>query len=117
MKPIIVVMLVSLTACTTDRSIRREPTQPIPPQVEVDPCVLLTFPDAVGYEYRFGPGCDRRIRGDVNGDGVVNSADIILVLTAWGNGDWSGCCHAYDTNDDQVVNVLDLLRVLKDWNS
>ena len=49
--------------------------------------------------------------GDVNGDGVVNLEDLLLVLGAWGP------CPACpeDINGDGVVNVLDLLIVLGNW--
>lgn len=48
---------------------------------------------------------------DVNGDGVVNFADILLVLGAWGP--CAGCPE--DVNGDGVVNFTDLLLILGAW--
>ena len=51
------------------------------------------------------------IPGDVNGDGIVNIADLVEVLLNWGP-----CqdCPA-DLNGDDVVDVLDLVEVLLNW--
>jgi hypothetical protein len=48
---------------------------------------------------------------DINGDGVVDVLDLLLVLTAWGS--CPGCPE--DVNGDGVVDVLDLLAVLTAW--
>jgi hypothetical protein len=48
---------------------------------------------------------------DVNGDGMVDVLDMLLVLAAWGAG--SG---PEDVNGDGIVNVLDLLEVLGNWS-
>jgi hypothetical protein len=50
------------------------------------------------------------VEGDVNGDGVVDVLDLLLVLAAWGN--TSG---PEDINGDGVVDVLDLLALLAAW--
>jgi hypothetical protein len=50
--------------------------------------------------------------GDADGDGIVDVADLILVLGDWGCG--SGYCPG-DLNQDGAVNVNDLLAVLSDW--
>lgn len=47
---------------------------------------------------------------DLNADDVVNSADIALLLSAWGSG--GGPC---DLNGDDVVNSLDLGMLLAGW--
>jgi hypothetical protein len=53
--------------------------------------------------------------GDVDGDGVVNSADLVALIAAWG-----GCptppanCPA-DMNSDGIVNSADLLLLLNHW--
>jgi T5SS/PEP-CTERM-associated repeat protein len=51
------------------------------------------------------------IEGDINNDGVVNTADLLLLLAAWG--DCPGCPE--DLNDDGVVNTTDLLTLLANW--
>ena len=50
------------------------------------------------------------IPGDVNGDGVVNVEDILLLIGAWGSND-----PAADINGDGVVNVVDLLILIGNW--
>ena len=58
--------------------------------------------------------CDRP--GDVNGDGVVNFQDILLVLGAWGDcPDPPDPCPA-DVNDDGTVNFADVLILLANWS-
>ena len=49
--------------------------------------------------------------GDVDGNGVVNTADILAVIGAW------GICDACDedVNGDGFVGVGDLLQVIEDW--
>jgi len=47
---------------------------------------------------------------DVNGDGQVNSADLTIVLAAWGSADASA-----DINADGSVNGVDLSAVLGGW--
>jgi fibro-slime domain-containing protein len=52
------------------------------------------------------PGC----AADINGDGVVNVLDLLLVLA-----DWDLTNSPADINGDGIVNVLDLLEVLGVW--
>jgi hypothetical protein len=53
--------------------------------------------------------------GDIDGDGVIGTADLILLLAAWGD-----CppppddCPA-DLNGDRHVNTFDLLTLLANW--
>jgi len=47
--------------------------------------------------------------GDINGDGVVNVEDLLILLANWGT---SG---PGDLNEDGIVNVLDLLILLANW--
>jgi WD40 repeat protein len=54
-----------------------------------------------------------RIRGDVNGDGCVDDADLLAVLFAFGQ---SGADLA-DLNGDGVVDDADLLEVLFNFGS
>jgi hypothetical protein len=50
------------------------------------------------------------IPGDVNGDGVVNVEDILLLIGAWGSNDPDA-----DVNGDGLVNVVDLLILIGNW--
>jgi hypothetical protein len=50
--------------------------------------------------------------GDVDGDGIVNTADLLLLLADW------GCADSYcpgDLNEDGITNTADLLTLLADW--
>jgi hypothetical protein len=49
--------------------------------------------------------------GDVDGDGDVDTTDLLLLLAAWG--DCPGCPE--DVNGDGVVNTADLLILLGNW--
>jgi hypothetical protein len=50
--------------------------------------------------------------GDLNGDGVVDVLDLLILLAAWG--DCGDECPA-DLNGDGVVDVSDLLILLSNW--
>ena len=52
--------------------------------------------------------------GDLNDDGVVNGADLAILLGAWGPCPPKGDCIA-DLNDDGVVNGADLAIQLGNW--
>ena len=54
----------------------------------------------------------RAVAGDVNDDGVVDFADLLAVLGAWGP--CAGDCPA-DLDGDGVVGFADLLIVLANW--
>ncbi len=51
--------------------------------------------------------------GDLNGDGVVNEQDLLLLLTAWGPCAGSPC--AADLDGSSAVGVPDLLILLANW--
>ena len=55
------------------------------------------------------PGC---IAADLNCDGVVNGADLTILLSEWGK--CQGC--AADLNQDGVVNGADLSILLANWS-
>ncbi len=49
---------------------------------------------------------------DFNGDGVVNTQDVLAFLNAWTSGDGSA-----DINGDGQVNTLDVLSYLNHWSN
>jgi hypothetical protein len=49
---------------------------------------------------------------DFNGDGVVNTQDVLAFLNAWSAGDGSA-----DINGDGQVNTLDVLSYLNHWSN
>jgi hypothetical protein len=56
--------------------------------------------------------CELR-KGDLNLDGVVGSADLTLLLGAWGG----TLPNIIDLTGDGVINSADLTFVLSNWNS
>jgi T5SS/PEP-CTERM-associated repeat protein len=55
-----------------------------------------------------------QIPGDLNGDGVVNVSDLLILLGNWGPCvDCDKCVG--DLNDDCIINVSDLLELLANW--
>jgi len=52
-------------------------------------------------------------QADLNGDGVVNVLDLLILLESWGSCDQ---CLA-DLNSDGVVNIQDLLILLEGWTT
>lgn len=51
--------------------------------------------------------------GDLNGDGVTDGLDLLILLSAWGQCD--GCDCPGDLNCDGAVDGLDLLTLLSNW--
>jgi len=60
-----------------------------------------------GAQFEDGVDCP----ADLNGDGIVNSSDLLELLNSWGS--CPGC--AADLNNDGVVNSSDLLELLNAW--
>ena len=56
-----------------------------------------------------------RPEGDVNGDGIVDDADLLQILMSFGI-TCSGYCF-YDLNRDGVVDDADLLLVLMNFGA
>ena len=50
-----------------------------------------------------------KIQGDINGDGLLNIQDIILIVTMVLSGDYSTLA---DMNGDGTVNILDVVLVV-----
>jgi V8-like Glu-specific endopeptidase len=48
--------------------------------------------------------------GDVDGSGVVDVTDLLIVISSWGETDGAG-----DANGDGTVNATDILMVLDGW--
>jgi choice-of-anchor B domain-containing protein len=53
--------------------------------------------------------------GDVNGDLVIDVADLLAVLGAWGPCPVAPTPCPIDVNNDRVIDVADLLLVLANW--
>ena len=49
--------------------------------------------------------------GDINGDGVVDVSDILMLIVAWGP--CSDCIE--DLNSDGIVDVVDLIQLISYW--
>lgn len=52
--------------------------------------------------------------GDINGDGVVDAADLAILLGTWGPCEWGSACSA-DLDGDGLVGPADLAILLGHW--
>jgi hypothetical protein len=66
--------------------------------------------DAVSREFALCVGN----RADLNCDGVVDGADLLILLSSWGECANPSVCPA-DLNDDGTVDGADLLILLSNW--
>ena len=60
--------------------------------------------------HNFLPVSNCNTTGDINSDGVISVADLLLVIDQWGETSSSA-----DLNNDGIVNVSDLLIVVGNW--
>jgi hypothetical protein len=67
----------------------------------------FSFVDLAGDHYVSVQPCPAGPEGDVNGDGCVDDADLLIVLFNFGNAGGQG-----DVNNDNIVDDADLLIVL-----
>ncbi len=58
--------------------------------------------------------CGHCHAADLNGDGVVDVIDLLILLAAWGKCPNGQACPA-DLNNDGIVDVSDLLILLANW--
>ena len=71
----------------------------------------LTFHPCCFREITFiVPPSGTTVRGDLNDDGIVNAADLAMLLAEWGSSNGSA-----DINGDGVVNAADLAIMLANW--
>ena len=81
----------------------------------IDTVVCSNSPDQINGGYTDGGGnaiadeCPSDCP-DINGDGVVSVADLLLVIDQWGLADSPA-----DLNFDGIVDVFDLLTVVGNW--
>ena len=68
---------------------------------------------AVNTDGSLGPPPPDEVPGDLNGDGVVNAADLAILLGAWGP---AVPGEPADLNSDGEVNAADLAILLGAWS-
>ncbi len=68
---------------------------------------LDEFQNVVTRGFTPGPEC----AADLDGDGIVGTGDLLMLLGAWGRNPG----HAADLNDDGVVGAADLVLLLGAW--
>jgi len=73
--------------------------------------------DEIGeYAMLNAPDCQFLFFPDLNGDGVVNGSDLLMLLSKWGPCEPGSACPA-DFNRDGIVNVKDLHLLLHAWGA
>jgi hypothetical protein len=70
--------------------------------------VSLQFKDSDGSAT---PACPE----DLNGDGVIDGQDLLVIFTNWGQSSWCAAQLAGDINGDGAVNAADMVEVLEGW--
>ena len=60
------------------------------------------------YQLYYRKSITNTFAGDINGDGILNIQDIILIITMVLSGDYSTLA---DMNEDGTVNILDIVLV------
>jgi hypothetical protein len=60
-------------------------------------------------------GCESGLPGDANGDGVVDTNDLLLIISGWGPCPPAPC--PADVNGDGVVDTDDILLVIANWGN
>jgi hypothetical protein len=92
-----------------------------PTYIAAPACGLANYTDlvAIGFPNRHwfvqlssNFGCGDSIPGDLNLDGIVNGADLSILLGAWGTAD-----PIADIDDSGDVNGADLAILLGNWTS
>ena len=77
----------------------------------------IDFNDNVGFgETRSFVVSSDAIVGDLDGNGVVDVFDLLILLDSWGACRAGSLCPA-DLNDDGTVDVFDMLILLENWGS
>ena len=78
---------------------------------EMAPCGTATYGEVEDFTIRVEEGAEPCL-GDINDDGVVDAADLGLLIGSWGA--CSGSCDA-DLNDNGVVDAADLGFLIGAW--
>ena len=82
--------------------------------MDATPEIVVTNWEVEGMRivHNFLPVSNCNTNGDINSDGVVSVADLLLVIDQWGESNSSA-----DLNNDGIVDVSDLLIVIDNWGA
>jgi hypothetical protein len=99
----------------SEQSIPFQDTATLRHQFSMTPGDIANFNTSlhIGADDHFGD-CDGQIPGDLNGDGSVDGADLLMLITQWGPCGEPADCQA-DLNGDGVVDGADLMIMLSNW--